>query len=495
MSPSATGPVYTAGMQIETYVPSVMDTDPQGALGCFALDSGGKPVLLTCSHVLFPGFHAFPGLAVYQPNYSSCCSGGDRIATPVFDATQIEDGKYKGGFKTALGTVQVPAPNSAGYTTLNNQTCSVTDCAIASLDQNPTARFRNVWTTPGGEIAIGDVNTDFLSIPFTAAGTAPQPQSYVRVFSPMRNTLIYGTLAWFPTDTGDPDGMQINGKWLSPLFKFGITDSPQADEAAGSLPSLNQFLIMPRPAPIPGQTDYTKFYTQQPTAVLSFASGDSGSVVIDYQGKIIGQIVRQKSIPVSQMGLTPAQQSLVEFTAMGNFGVASPIQGVLDQLKITIPPSFDQAGPSSGAALEVFQVNPERAAEQRTVSRVRKALLESRRGRLLVGKIGQHRREIRTLLAKVRAVSIAWRALQGPAWYHQAVRNARNPSHRIPTAINGVTREQLVTTLTVLLMRHGSPELGRDIARHASWATPLLYQTSTLDDVPRLLARRRTVTV
>lgn len=490
---SGTVKVYTAGMQIETYVPSVFSSDPQGSLGCFALDSNQKPVLLTCSHVLFPGFHAIPGLAVYQPDYSSCCSGGDKIATPVFDATQIQDGLYKGGFKTQLGSVQVPAPNAAGYTTLPNQTCSETDCAIASLDLNPNTRFRNVWTTPSGEISIGGVNNDVLnSIPYTQAGTTPQSQSYVRVFSPMTNSLIYGTLTWFKTHAGDPDGMSIGGTMLTPLYKSGISDSPTDDESAGTMPSLNQFLILPRPAPIAGQTDYTKFYNQ-PNQVLGFSSGDSGSVVIDYQGRVIAQIVRKLSVPVVQF-VKPGQESLIEFTSVSNFGVASPIQGVLDQLKITIPNSFDQSGPSGGTALGVLplgQPNPAESEERRAIARLREGLLESRRGRLLIGKIGQHRREVRGLFARVRAVSSAWRELQGGAWYHEVVRNARNPRHCIPRTINGVSREQLVATMAELMMRYGSPELRRVIGRHARWATPMLLQVSTLGEVPNLVAGRR----
>jgi hypothetical protein len=482
--------VYTAGMQIETYVPSISANDPQGALGCFALDSNNKPVLLTCSHVLFPGFHAIPGLAVYQPNYSSCCSGGDKIATPVFDTTQVQDGLYKGGFKTLLGPVQVPAPNSAGYTTVPNQTCCLTDCAIASLDLNPNTQFRNVLPASSGEIAFGGVNTDILSIPFTAAGTAPQDQSYVRVYSPMSNKLIYGTLMWFKTHDGDPDGTIINGTTLTPLFKNGISDSPTEDENAGTMPSLNQFLILPRPAPIAGQTDYTQFYNQ-PNLQLAFNSGDSGSIVIDSQGRVLAQIVRKLTLRVNQYVANPAQQSLIEFTSIGNFGVASPIQGVLDQLNITIPPTFDQSGPSGGAALAAFSLSQptrERLAEQRTVARLRDGLRASRRGRLLLGKIGQHRKEVRMLLARVRAIAAAWRDLQGSAWYYEAVQNARDPLHRIPTMINGVTREQLITTMSHLMARYGSPELRRTIDRHADWATPLVLQVSTLDDVPELLA-------
>jgi len=332
-----------------------------------------------------------------------------------------------------------------------------------------------------------------LSLPFTPAGTAPQDQSYVRIFSPVTKTLIYGTLMWFKTHDGDPDGMIINGNTLTPLYKNGITDSATEDETAGTMPSLNQFLILPRPPPISGQTDYTQFYNQ-PNLVLSINKGDSGSVVIDYQGKVIAQIVRKLTLRVSQFVQNPAQQLLIEFTSVGSFGVASPIQGVLDQLGITIPNSFDQSGPTGGTALSIFtleQGTADRLAEQRTIARVREALLSSRRGRLLIGKIGQHRKEVRTLLLRVRAVASAWRKLEGSAFYFEAVRNARDPEHPIPNAINGVRREQLIDTIIQLMMRYASPELRLDIARHAGWATPLLLQVRTLDEVPNLLARRR----
>jgi hypothetical protein len=487
-------PVYTAGMEIQTYVPSVFTEDPHGSIGCFALDSNGKPVLLTCSHVLFPGFHAFPGLAVDQPDYSTT-GGGDRIATPVFDPSQIQGGLYKGGFKLALGDVQVPSPGPGGYTTLRNQTCSKTDCAIASLDANPIARFRNVWTTSGGEIAIGGVNTDVVNtIPYTPAGTTPQAESYVRVFSPGRKTLIYGTLIWIKTHVGDPDGMKFaneNDLWRTPFFHFGVSESPKKDEEAGILPSLDHFLILPRPAPIAGQADYTQFYTQQPKPVLNFVEGDSGTVVIDYQGRVIAQMSRKLSLKVDQFLKDPAQRTLVEFTSIGNFGVASPIEGVLEQLNITIPAHFDQAGPTCGPALDVRAFTSERTAEKLTCARLRRELLESTRGRLLLGKVREHYKEVQRMLTKFRVVALAWRNLQGSAWYYEALKNARDPKHRIPTMINGVSREELFTTMTRLVMRYGSPELRHAVERHARWAVPTLLQVTTLDDVPKLLARRK----
>jgi hypothetical protein len=484
---------YTAGMQIETYVPSVFTQDPEGALGCFALDANQKPVLLSCSHVLFPGFNAIPGLAIYQPNYSSCCSGGDKIAIPVYDSTQIENGLFKGGFKTQLGSVQVPAPNASGYTTLNNETCTLTDCAIATLILNPNCRFRNVWKTSSGEIQIGGVNTDILSIPYTPAGTTPADESYVRIFSPVANQLMFGTLLWFKTYDGDPDGMNIGQKRLTPLYKQGISDSPQDDLAAGTLPSLNQFLILPRPAPIPNETDYTKFYAQ-PNQLLQFHRGDSGSVVIDYQGRVIAQIVRQLSLKIDQFLADPTQWTLIEFTSAANFGVASPIQGVLDQLQITIPDSFDQTVPSRGSSVSMLlsAENAEQPSkERRAIDKLRAELLALRRGRLVIGKIAQHRKEVRGLFARVRAIAAAWRELDGAAFYHEAVCNARDPGHAIPMVINGIDRAQLADALITLLMRHGSPVLQRDIERYGPWAVPLLLRIERLNDVPGLLAQRR----
>src|SRR4051812_26859399 len=76
--------VYTAGLPIESKIGgSGFSAGPskEGAIGCFAQDATGKPVLLTNSHVMFPHFLALSHLGVYQPDYSSCCSSGDKIAT------------------------------------------------------------------------------------------------------------------------------------------------------------------------------------------------------------------------------------------------------------------------------------------------------------------------------------------------------------------------------------------------------------------------------
>jgi hypothetical protein len=482
--------VYTAGMEIESNGPSVDVKKSEGSLGCYAL-LAGKPALLTCSHVMFPAFVALPQIGIFQPDYSSCCSGGDKIGTPVYDAKDIKEGKYKGGFKTLLGDVQVPAPNDKGYTTAKNQVCSETDCAIARLDLNPFTRFRNVWNTPEGEIPITGENSDVLSILFPKAGTAPAPEHYVRVFSPRLNKLIYGTLLWMKTSEITADSTIIDGQRFTPLFPFGISESPSGDEAAGTLPSINQFLILPRPKAISGVSDYTKYYAQANNA-LSFDQGDSGSVVIDSQGKVIAQVVRKLPFKPEQFVAKPEERKLIEFTSVGNIAVASPIRGILSQLNITIPASMDVSGPTAGTAVRIlvpgFDGDAGREAQQLAVERLREGLRASRRGKLLLGKIAQHRTEVRRLLATVRAISSAWHELGAMAFYHHCVRSAREPDHIIPASINGVTRGRLVEVLLPLFTRYGSPRLRRDIERYRSWGGPMMLSIATLDDVQRALA-------
>ncbi|RKS28631.1 hypothetical protein BJ917_1527 [Pseudomonas sp. WPR_5_2] len=485
--------VYTAGIDIESNVPSVDVRSESGTLGCYALRAG-NPVLLTCSHVMFPGFAALPQTGIYQPNYSSCCSGGDKIGTPVYDPKDIKDGKYKGGFKTTLGDVQVPAPNDKGYTVVHNFTCSETDCAIATLDMNPFTRFRNVFSTPEGEIAITGSNTDVLSILPPKAGTAPAPDQYVRVFSPRVNQVIYGTLLWVATSEVTVDSMIIDGKRMTPLFPSGISESPKSDEAAGTMPSINQFLILPRPKPIPGVSDYTKYYAQA-NITLSFDHGDSGAVVIDSQGRVIAQVVRKLYLKPEQLTLDPAKRKLIEFNSVGSLAVASPIRAVFEQLNITIPATLDISGPTSETPRVMvpgFDGGTERDAQQRAVERLREGLRKTRRGKLILGKVGQHRREVRRLFATVRAISVAWHKLGGAGFYNQAVRSALDPNHIIPNSINGVTRERLINVILPLFVCYGSAELRRDIERYRGWGVEMVLAVATIDDVPKALARRGT---
>jgi hypothetical protein len=503
--------VYTAGMPIESKISGSLLTvgsSEQGSLGCFARDSAGKPVLLTNSHVMFPHFLALSHLGIYQPDYSSCCSSGDKIATPVFDPAQVKDGKFKGGFKmiNLMGGV-VPAPNPRGWTKQKIVHSSETDCAIARLD--PRVQFSNVLRVPADQvpgsakpgstvdIAINGSNDDVLSVLGPKAGTTPAPDQYVRVFTPRGGgRLIFGTITWTPHSVADSDSMVVDGTRQTPIFRDAfVIGSPEDEERAGSVPSINQFVILPRPKPIPGETDYTKFY--KPNQDLSFDFGDSGSVVIDHLGRVIAQIIGGFPFIPDLFVKKESDRSRIEFTEVRNVGIASPIRGIIEQLTITIPPAgFSGTVPAAAARARVFvpgvPENSRLESDREIVQRLRERLRLTRRGTLVLGKIAQHRREVRQLLERVRAIGAVWRDLQGPGFYHHCVQSARDDQHVIPTSINSITRDRLIDGLLPLLLRHASPALRRDLTRYQAWAREVFLQVAMLDDVPLLVARRRT---
>ena len=516
-------PVYTAGMQIESNGTNWKVPSSIGALGCFArLKVDGKPVLLTNSHVMFPGYKVFPSTAIYQPNYSSCCFGGDRIARPVYDRNKparnlapsgagedlydgYKDGKWFGGFNATLGGTWFMNPLSGGWTkTRSTFTCSKTDCAIARLD--PGVRFSNVLTGPGGEIiTINGANVEPISVLGPSAGTPPAYREYVRVLSP--RGLIYGTMLSRIAPDVIPQSEKRrdrhgNEHTVTPIWDVGYP--PEDAEEVGTKTLINQFLILPRPTPPklkPGQTDddyrksydYTKLYT--PNQVVNFDFGDSGSVVIDHQGRVVAQVALKKRFVADTMALR-GDRDLIELKSVDWIAIATPIQEVLDLLDIEIPEGgYSGTAPTAGSSTRVFvsgfPESAELAAQRHAVERLREGLGASRRGKLLLGKIGQHRGEVRQMLATVRAISTAWRNLNGPRFYHHCVLSARDAEHVIPTSINGVTRSRLVEVLLPMFVRHASPALRRDIERYGARAVDALFHISTLNEVPESVARRR----
>ncbi|GGU12223.1 hypothetical protein [Streptomyces lateritius] len=466
--------VITAGAKIETQ----LSQGEGGSLGCFARDRNGRPVLLSCSHVLFPGFSVIDDLGVYSPDYSSCCSGGDRVGRPLIDmnvkAQHTQSGDWVGGYHDGTWT--------GGFKWDAARQASETDCATAILD--PGVRFHNVWQVKTGNTVTsipikGAVTSGFGIGKGPSLGTLPSREQYVRVYNAVNGRLKWGTLVGLPSavSAGDPDGIL----WMD---KRGDA----SDRRAGILPTFRQFLILPRPTPVAGESLEDSYRKGEK---LSFEQGDSGSVVINYQNFVIGMIIRHWDIR-RNLG---TDQTRPEFAHVGFFGVATPIRTVLDHLQIEIPAveeGWSGTAPSAGDMIHIFPDRPKSAvelAQRRGVERLREELRTSVRGRLLLGKIRQHRAEMRKLITLVRPVAAAWRVMQGAAFYHHCVQGVRAPGHRVPTVINGVTRAQLVETMLPLLVHHAGPRLRRDLERYGPMVAEALLPVDTMQDVPVALAR------
>ncbi|WP_328960619.1 hypothetical protein [Streptomyces virginiae] len=485
--PSASPPFITAGASIETN-----HNKGAGSLGCFARDSSGHPVLLSCAHVLFPGFKVIGDLAVYSPDYSSCCSSGVRVGRPHYDpklkAQPTEGNEWVGGYREGQwtgGFNWIPARvRGPGGTNLPGH-ASETDCAMARLD--PGVKFHNAWQVDVGgtvtTIPIKGAVTEGLGIgKGPPVGTLPSHEQYVRVYNAVNGRLRFGTMlsnTLSEPDVTDPDRI---------VFRLGISDPK--DHGSGSKTNVNQFLILPRPSPIPGQSLSDSYHNGEE---LTFEGGDSGSVVINHENRVVAMIIRAG--PIDEY--FKLDRTAPEFAHIGNLGIATPIGPILERLQVEIPAveeGWSGTAPSAGDRVHIFLDRLPSAvelAQRRGAAQLREQLRTSVLGRLLLGKIGQHRKEVRELLTSTRPVAAGWRAVQGPAFYHHCVQGVRTPGHSVPTVINGVSRAQLVDTMLPLLIRYAGPALRRDLERYGRVLTGALSPAETIQDVPAALARPR----
>lgn len=506
--------LYTAGIWIDTNLPPKSGFEKfsnffnccggTGTLGVYAkLTSGtdlngkdvsGKTVLLTCQHVVFPEDNTTSASAIFQPRYSSCCSG-DQIAVPVIDKSQYVNGHYVGGYKS-------PPPEATIRVKYHNQTTtidhvpvnerytppiSVTDCLAAVLA--PGVKFQNVWKGVNDrgktvDIALkgaysGGMGDYGVKKGPSTPGTLPTMDQYVRVYSERLGKVVYGTIAYLP-GTLDPGSAPADDPQR--LLYPDANGEPTLGTAIA-----RQLMFLARPDPDP-----TKSFEAQYDSWSGKAPdhGDSGTVVINSDGLIVGMIASLLETKAVMGANMP-----IEFAAVPNMSLFTPIADVLSQLNVTIPNDangWSGAQPSEGARVFVpGWRDDEQSAQKRGLERLREGLRKSRRGRWMMEKIGRHGRELRFMFARVRELSSAWQRLRGPAFMHHGVRSVERPGHRVPHMIDGVSRRKLVETLLPIVEQHASPPLKRDLARHRQWAIETLLDLAAVDDVIDAVARPR----
>jgi hypothetical protein len=454
---------YTAGMLCINVAGS------KGSLGCFAHIRGDPAarVLLGSGHALFGGATELTNIEVYAGWHSSCCRG-----TPI--ARMLNS--WRTSFKVVSVNVTTTPPSPA-------QTGAETDCAIARLVDG--IAFSNVLpmigpisgTPPAGDLGI---------VAGPPPGTAPSLEQYVRFYCPQDDQIRFGTIVR-PTvgvTAAYSDGRPVPNL----LLPFAVADD--SDKERNAVPNINQILILPRVPP--GESIAPLLASGAKLTWMS--DGDSGSVVVNHLNQVIG--VTTRSVAASKL---PLPQNVDEFRVAKSFGFVCPIQSVLDQMNIEIPPNFASTTPSAGAAVRIFAsgfAGPGRdAARERRTAALRERLRATRKGRLILGKISQHQAETWRLVTGVRPVTVAWHRNQGPAFMQHLNENAHDAGHVVPTSINGITQLVLVRTMAAMFVRYGSPRLRRDVERYSPWLSPWLFDElgsiASLDDVPRALAHER----
>ncbi len=182
--------------------------------------------------------------------------------------------------------------------------------------------------------------------------------------------------------------------------------------------------------------------------------GDSGSALIDAQGRLIGLLFGG------------------EIT--GGFGYAcyiEPVLAALNATAITRNHSITGNPAAQGTAVTTPAFIDGRP---NMTPRLRARVLASEAGRAMWAIVDRHRLEVQRLVNKNRRVAVAWHRHKGPQFLARVIANARDPDKRLPAAIDGVTRDALVQAMAKALTEHGSDALRADIERHGARARALL---------------------
>lgn len=430
--------------------------DTDGSLGCFARFQDGSVVVLSCAHVLFAHYHT-TNLSIYSPAPTSSCCKHDHIA----DALNTWDDGF--GRKISIR----PSGTDSDGKPWDPDTGYEIDCAIARMRSgylytNEIPKIGMISGTPPSGFGI-TAPTDLA---------APSSDQIVRFFSKQLNRVQYGVVISPPfsgtyVDSGQP---------LDPLRWTTGGDADREDDVKAMIGVL---LVMPIPAPGESLKPYLRG-----TRKLFFAQfGDSGSVVVNSQNQVIGLICRAGDKP-----RRPDLDHYDAWKAVSSTTQLCPIGPVLAQMKVTIPASLAKTTPSAGEMLELQSEDPEASALRAGQRRVGAQLQRSRLGKIILEKLRRRGREAQRILARDRRAQALWQHYQGPAFVNHCIRNLRDPSHRVPTMINGMSRAQLLRVMADVLAEHGGPDMRRDIERYRELVLAHAPQLRSLDDVAPVIA-------
>lgn len=255
------------------------------------------------------------------------------------------------------------------------------------------------------------------------------------------------------------------------VFKVGITTGRKEGIVVDMHKSLPQFDL--------GNGVKNDFVEQMVIAAVQEEEfslpGDSGSVIVDEDGYIVGLLFGGNSLP-----------------AGSNRGYANRITDVCAALHITI--NLDHTTHTAGARVAVPAdglASPAdvRGAELYAAARAR--LLASPAGAWLLALAEEHRAEIVTLVTTHRPVTVAWHRAGGPAVFASAVEAVRAGNESLPLPPNGLSLERALSRVGDALAAHGTPALRAAIAQHRTHLLAAVRDSRTFGDVLETLSMLR----
>jgi hypothetical protein len=215
-----------------------------------------------------------------------------------------------------------------------------------------------------------------------------------------------------------------------------------------------------------------------PTKAFS-VSGDSGSVIINLQNKIVGLL------------FASGQKVKVKNVEQPFVTLANHISDVFTELKVRIPYSQDVKVIAGEALADVPTTFEAQIPEPYRVLRER---LERDEVTAKLFAIGQrHSEEVAYLVNHCRPVTVAWRRAEGPALLATIMGAVRDGHYRLPPEIKGVTPLELLERMRAALGQHGSAELKQTMRAAEVDLKEYFANCDNLHDLIERIARDRQV--
>ena len=411
-----------------------------GTLGYIATRTDNdRNVMLSCEHVL--EFRKKDERIVFHPDVSRCC----------------------GKLKNKVGRVIFGKAANVSYDNGTGADDFFVDAAIALIDFGTNARKQvpRVGQIVGStDISASPTGSGNAPISVKKFGAATQFTEGVvdEVAFPHERALR--TIRIRPTATG---GFPLKIRWKVPPEDVAehLTNFP-ARSAGGTATQIS--------------ADEIEF------RVNTFTSpGDSGAVVVDSSGRVVGMIV---SGSVYQLEAFQGGQLGVAIVPTG-FGIACHIEPVLREMSVRIDPS---TAPTAGESIIVpgDEITIAPASVQQINARIDSLEAQLDRtpsGRRLTELVRKHAEEVMGLVHERRKVLVAWHRSQGPAFANRFVWAITEPDGNLPREVNGTTLQAAQERMCEVLMAEGSSALRETLKANRDLVRELVNTSRSINEL------------
>ncbi len=204
-------------------------------------------------------------------------------------------------------------------------------------------------------------------------------------------------------------------------------------------------------------------------------SGDSGAVILDETGNIVGLFQETMSV------ITRDNQFLNQ-----GIGFAQFIVTAFDALGLSPNAVVAPGAPQSGMAVNTIEPATE-SSEQGLIDAAERLFGGTAVGARLIGLARTHLAEVQRVLHHRRRGVVAWHRNKGPAYVAAISRATRSVGRAVPTEIDGVRIGDALRGIRRVLAVEGSPALRRSLDEHGDWLIETLERATDPEEAFHML--------